>query len=552
MTNLIPIRRALISVSDKKGLVELAMALAAAGVEIISTGGTAAAIAKAGIPVTLIDAMTGFPEIMDGRVKTLHPKVHGGLLGVRDNPEHVAAMEKHGIRPIDLVCVNLYPFEATVARLGVSREEAIENIDIGGPSMIRSAAKNHEFVTVVTDVAQYGEVMAELGAHKGATTLALRQRFATAAYARTSEYDRAITRYLADPARDCRATNGSGTVQGDASAMPVGVKLELELVEALRYGENPHQAAGIYRAKGQRGDRQGSLATARKLHGKELSYNNINDAAAAVELVRQLGQIGAGRVGACVVKHMNPCGAALAATPLDAVREAIAGDPLAAYGGILAINRVIDFAAAERLCEKDVFMELIVAPAFDAAAATKLMGRWANLRLMETGEIGPVAAGEREWRSLPGSGGGWLAQVRDTKLTDPAMFVHAAGPAPTSETLGVVAFLEPVCRSLLSNAVCIGGLSAGGGVRLFGAGAGQMDRLASCRIACEKAGELCCGAVAYSDGFFPFADGPKVLIDAGVKTIVHPGGSKRDGETFELCEASGVTCITTGLRHFRH
>ena len=539
MTDHSRVRRALISVSDKSGLLDLARALADAGVEIISTGGTAAAIAKAGIPVTSIDAMTGFPEIMDGRVKTLHPKVHGGLLAVRDNPEHIAAMKTHEITPIDLVCVNLYPFEATVAKPGVSREEAIENIDIGGPSMIRSAAKNHHFVTVVTDPAQYPKVIAELAAHQGSTTLALRKHLAAAAYARTSAYDGAITAYLSS----------------DGAAAPAGVPssttFNLELVEPLRYGENPHQKAGLYRTQGPSLDRQGSLATARKLHGKELSYNNINDAAAALELVRQLAQIDPARVGACVVKHMNPCGAALAASPLDAVRDAIAGDPIAAFGGILAINKPLDLPSAQRLCEKDIFMEVIVAPAFAADAADALKARWANLRLLETGPLAPLAAGELEWRSLPGAGGGWLAQERDTTLVPTSNYEHAAGPAPTAATLAAASFLEAVCRSLLSNAVCLGG-PCDSGVRLFGAGAGQMDRLTSCRLACEKAGPLAAGSIAYSDAFFPFPDGPKILIDAGIKTILHPGGSKRDQETFDLCNVRGVTCLLTKVRHFRH
>jgi phosphoribosylaminoimidazolecarboxamide formyltransferase / IMP cyclohydrolase len=535
----IPIRRALISVSVKAGLLDLARALVEARAEIISTGGTAAALAKAGIPVTPIDAVTGFPEIMDGRVKTLHPKVHGGLLAVRDNPEHAAAMRVHEIAPIDLVCVNLYPFEATVAKPGVSREEAIENIDIGGPSMIRSAAKNHRFVTVLTDPAQYAEVIAELGANQGSTTLGLRERLAAAAYARTSAYDRAITAYLS-------ATHETPGAVAAAKA------LDLTLVESLRYGENPHQKAGLYRVRGDATERAGSLATARKLHGKELSYNNINDAAAALELVRQLSQVDPARVGACVVKHMNPCGAALAAAPLDAVNAAIAGDPLAAFGGILAINRPLDLAAATRLCEKDIFMEVIVAPAFAPDAADALKARWANLRLLDTGPLAPLAAGEMEWRSLPGAGGGWLAQERDTLLVPSAKYEHKAGPAPTPEALAIAAFLEPVCRALLSNAVCLGGRSETGGVRLFGAGAGQMDRLTSCRLACEKAGPLAKGAVAYSDAFFPFPDGPQILIDAGVKTILHPGGSKRDQETFDLCHARGVTCLLTGARHFRH
>jgi phosphoribosylaminoimidazolecarboxamide formyltransferase/IMP cyclohydrolase len=539
MTNLVHIRRALISVSDKAGLIELARALASHGIDIVSTGGTAAAIAKAGIAVTPIDVLTGFPEMMDGRVKTLHPKVHGGLLAVRDNPDHVAAMQNHGIPPIDLVCVNLYPFEATVAKPGVTREEAIENIDIGGPSMIRSAAKNHRFVTVLTDPTQYAEVIAELTASRGSTTLGLRERLAAAAYARTSAYDRAITAYLSAS----RETPG---------AVAPTQALDLTLVEPLRYGENPHQRAGLYRVRGDAADRAGSLATARKLHGKELSYNNINDSTAALELVRQLSQVDPVRAGVCVVKHMNPCGAALAATPLDAVNAAIAGDPLAAFGGILAINRPLDPRAAQRLCEKDIFMEVIVAPAFAPDAVDALKSRWANLRLLETGPLTPPAPSEMEWRSLPGAGGGWLAQERDTLLVPPAQYEHKAGPAPTPETLAIAAFLEPVCRALLSNAVCLGGRSETGGVRLFGAGAGQMDRLTSCRLACEKAGPLAKGAVAYSDAFFPFPDGPTILIDAGVTTVLHPGGSKRDQETFDLCDARGVTCLLTGTRHFRH
>ncbi len=539
MTDLAPIRRALISVSDKAKLIDLAKALAEHGVEIISTGGTASAIAKAGIPVTSIDAVTGFPEIMDGRVKTLHPKVHGGLLAVRDNPEHLAAMTKHEIAPIDLVCVNLYPFEATIAKPSVSREEAIENIDIGGPSMIRSAAKNHHFVTVITDPAQYDEVIAQLREHKGSTTLALRKKLAAAAYARTSAYDGAITAYLS-------------AAEAPAGSVPPVATHSLQLVEALRYGENPHQQAGLYRSRTATGDRLGSLATARKLHGKELSYNNINDAASALELVRQLAQIDPTRVGACVVKHMNPCGAALAASPLEAVREAIAGDPIAAFGGILATNKPLDLPAAQRLCEKDIFMEVIIAPAFEPAAVEALRARWMNLRLLETGPLAPLAASEMEWRSLPGPGGGWLAQERDTKLVPTSAYDHKAGPAPTPQALAAASFLEAVCRSLLSNAVCLGGASESGGVRLFGAGAGQMDRLTSCRLACEKAGPLASGSVAYSDAFFPFPDGPKILIDAGVKTILHPGGSKRDQETFDLCNQRGVTCLLTGVRHFRH
>lgn len=540
-----PIRRALLSVSDKTGLIDLARALHAAGVEIISTGGTAAAIANAGIPVTPIDAVTGFPEIMDGRVKTLHPKVHGGLLAVRDNPDHLAAMNTHGIVPIDLVCVNLYPFEATVAKPGVSREEAIENIDIGGPSMIRSAAKNHHSVTVLTDPTQYAEAIAQLQTHNGSTSLALRQRLAAAAYAKTAAYDRAITTYLSS----AFAPDGGAALQ---NSVPSSSSFHLELVETLRYGENPHQHAALYRSSGPVLHRRGSLATARKIHGKDLSYNNINDAAAALELVRQFALIDPHRVGACVVKHMNPCGAAVAGSPRDAVIEAILGDPIAAYGGILAINRPLDLPAAQRLCDKDIFMEVLVAPAFNADAADCLRARWANLRLLEVGTLSPLPPDEAEWRSLPGPGGGWLVQQRDSQLAVAAHAEHRAGPALPHGVLAHAAILEPICRSLLSNAVCLGGPSESGGTRLYGAGAGQMDRLTSCRLACEKAGPRARGALAFSDAFFPFDDGPAILINAGVTALFHPGGSKRDPDTFALCNAKGVSCYTTGIRHFRH
>lgn len=530
MPDLVPIRRALLSVSDKTDLVPFARALVEHGATIISTGGTAKALAAAGIEVTPIDRVTGFPEIMDGRVKTLHPAVHGGLLGLRDDPEHAAAMRTHGITSIDLVCINLYPFESTVSREGVTEREAIEQIDIGGPSMIRSAAKNHEWVTTVTSASQYDRVVSELRENAGSTTRRTRANLAAAAFSRTGEYDAAIAAYL-----------------GKASSGPFPPLLHLSYakVDDLRYGENPHQEAALYRDPASVGP---TVVSARQLHGKPLSYNNINDAAAALELVKTLGRLDPGRAGAAVIKHTNPCGAALAVTTTEAADRAIAGDPLAAYGGILALNRPLDGACAERLCRNDVFLEVIVAPEFAADALELLRRRWANVRLLAAGTRPGAARRKLDYRSIPG---GMLVQDRDTTLPAPGQWTHAAGPAPTDAQLAEAAFLEVVARFLSSNAVAVGGVDENA-LRLFGAGAGQMDRVASCRIAVEKAGARARGAAAASDAFFPFADGPRVLIDAGVRTILHPGGSKRDAETFEACAAAGVTCLVTGVRHFKH
>jgi phosphoribosylaminoimidazolecarboxamide formyltransferase/IMP cyclohydrolase len=540
MPDLAPIRRALVSVSDKTGLVPFVQSLAQRGVEIISTGGTAAALRQAGIAVTSIDDVTGFPEIMGGRVKTLHPKVHGGLLGLRDDPAHKQAMDQHGIRPIDLVCVNLYPFEQTIARQNVSEHEAIENIDIGGPSMLRSAAKNFEWVTVASNPAHYARILDDLDRHNNHTTRALRAQLAAEVFALTSRYDAAIAGYM-----------------GRANAGPFPVLLTHTYLKQddLRYGENPHQAAALYRAAPSHAAQHWpSIATAEQLHGKELSYNNINDAAAALELVialnRVIGMGGAPAVSAAILKHTNPCGAAIAPTAREAIDLAIAGDPVAAYGGILALGDELDDAAAERFKSKDVFLEVIIAPRFSPGALETLRARWANVRLLAVGDLDALnhAAPQLELRSIPG---GLLVQERDLALADPGRFTLAAGPKPTPEQLRAASFLEATCRFLFSNAVCLGGPS-GQGLRLFGAGAGQMDRVTSCRLAVEKAGALAKGAVAFSDAFFPFPDGPQVLIDAGVTCIVHPGGSKRDQETFDLCNARSVTCLTTGLRHFRH
>ena len=537
MSDLVRPRRAIVSVSDKAGLVPFVQALERRGVEIISTGGTASTLQAAGIHVTPIDAVTGFPEILSGRVKTLHPKVHGGLLGLRNDPAHVQQMRQHAIEPIDLVCVNLYPFEATVAR-GAAFEETIENIDIGGPSMIRSAAKNFEFVAVVTSPDQYARVTADLDAHDGATTHALRADLAAQAFARTARYDAAIASYLLGRAGESLPTYFGSTWKRAAS---------------LRYGENPHQPAALYRLAGVGEEPDGSVARARQLHGKELSYNNILDASAALELAWALSRCEPGRTrpGAVVVKHTNPCGAALAPTAAHAVEQAIASDPLAAYGGILALNTELDEPAANRLTDKSIFLEVIIAPSFTPGAVDILKAKSANVRLLACGGASPSAPAI-ESRSIPS---GLLVQGRDTRLIARAELVHAAGPAPTAEQLDAALFLEPVARALLSNAVLIGGRPAGapdGVYRSFGAGAGQMDRVTACRIAVEKAGDHAQGAIAFSDAFFPFADGPRILIDAGVKVLVHPGGSKRDQDTFDLCAQRGVTCLTTGVRHFRH
>jgi phosphoribosylaminoimidazolecarboxamide formyltransferase/IMP cyclohydrolase len=538
MPDRVPVRRVLISVSDKTDLVPFARALASHGAELISTGGTAKALEAAGLKVTPIDRITGFPEMMDGRVKTLHPAVHGALLALRDHPEHAAAMKAHNIAAIDLVCINLYPFEQTIAKGGVEMKEAIENIDIGGPSMIRSAAKNHDWVAVVTSPAQYDRVVNELNQNEGATTQTLRAGLAASAFARTAEYDAAIAGYLGK--------------LGDGP-FPQALKLNYLKVEDLRYGENPHQEAALYRDPVASGP---TLVNARQLHGKELSYNNIHDGAGALELALALQRVFPDRIGAAVIKHANPCGAAIVPSSAKdstrlAVDRAIVGDPIAAYGGILAINAPIDASAATRLCEKDIFLELLIAPDFAPDALAALTTRWQNLRILATGAGAPSAQARLEYRSVPG---GMLVQSRDSVTPAPGAWKHAAGPAPSASQLEQAAFAEVVCRFNLSNAVALAGADPqqAGVIRLFGAGSGQVDRVTACRLAVEKAGALAKGSVCASDAFFPFSDGPKILIDAGVTLLLHPGGSKRDQDTFDLCNQRGVTCMISGVRHFRH
>lgn len=530
-STLAKVTRALISVSDKTGIVDLARMLHELGIEIVSTGGTSRAIQDAGIPVVSIDELTGFPEMMDGRVKTLHPKVHGGLLARRDLDTHVQSMRDHDIKPIDLVVVNLYPFEATIAKPGVTEPEAIEQIDIGGPSMVRSAAKNHASVAIVTDPSQYDALMSELKLNGGSTTLELRKQLAAQAFTQTGAYDAMISQWLLRNETDAPAT------------MPIAFRRHDE----LRYGENPHQNASVYK---QIGAPAGTLLDAQQLHGKPLSFNNINDASAALELVRAMARTQPEAYNTCVVKHTNPCGAASASTCAHAIDRAIAGDPMAAFGGILATTKPIDLEGAQRIAADGTFFEIIMAPGYHDDALALLKDRWKNLRILSVAQDAPDIS--RELKFLPG---GALMQERDLIVPNPTTWAHAAGPEASPKRIAAAAMLENMCRSLSSNAVLIGGIdpeSDSGAVRLFGAGAGQMDRVASCRGAVHKAAMLAKGAIAFSDAFFPFNDGPQVLIDAGVTMIVHPGGSKRDQDTFDLCDEHGVTCMTTGTRHFRH
>ena len=551
-------QRALLSVSDKSGLVEFAQALAANGVEIVSTGGTAKALMAAGISVVPIEKLTGFPEMMDGRVKTLHPRVHGGLLGRRDVPEHVAAMKEHGIAPIDLVCVSLYPFANTIAKAGVTEEEAIEQIDIGGPAMIRSASKNYEFVTVVTSPDQYARVVADIAANHGATTPTLRKQLAAEAFDHTAKYDTMIAAWMARVEANVGANIGVnvGANVGaniGANELPDTIQVALTRKAKLRYGENPHQYAALYRDMAQQ---DGGIVDAHTVEGKPLSYNNILDAAAAFELVKDLVALttrGANGVAACVVKHTNPCGAAIGANAADAFDKAYAGDPLAAYGGIVAISARLSAADATNIAKPDRFLEVVVAESFEPEAVAILAARWKNVRLLAVGSMRRAPTNALQLRSVPG---GVLVQEQDCAVDAATEFKLTAGPAPSEALRQDAEFLAVIAKHLKSNAVCVGAQQT-----LWGAGAGQMDRVASCKHAIEKAQLKLQAAIAHpttivvtaaSDAFFPFDDGPRLLIDAGVKCLVHPGGSKRDGDTETLCKNRGVTLLVTGTRHFRH
>jgi len=528
MTDLVPIRRAIVSVSDKTDLVPFVKRLVRAGAEIISTGGTARALAEAGVDVIGIEHVTGMPEMMDGRVKTLHPKVHGGLLALRDDEDHGEAMNTHGIGPIDLVCVNLYPFEQTVAAENVAEAEAIEQIDIGGPSMLRSAAKNHRFVSVVTSPSQYDRVVQELDENEGATTFVLRRELAAAAFARTAAYDTAIADWFA-------------TTQPTPLPDSLLMRLEKSPVE-LRYGENPHQAGALYLDPQWN---ESSVAKAEQLHGIALGFCNYFDADGALELVKEIDPTQ--HAAAAVIKHANPCGFAIADDLPTAFRNAYSGDPLAAFGGIVALNQPVKLDTAEAIVEGKKLLHVIVAPGYDDDAVALLSERWKNVRILRCGEItGPRGRNDR-FLDVRRVTGGLLVQQRDLASFTPDAWEHKAGPAPSDDDLQQLRLAMIAVKHLKSNAVCI--------VKdrmLVGAGMGQVDRLASCRLSVDRAGDRAKGGYAGSDAFFPFPDGPEMLIEAGVKAIAQPGGSVKDEDTIATCEKAGVTLVFTGRRHFKH
>lgn len=533
MADLIPIKRALISVTDKTDLIPFARRLVEHGVTIISTGGTAKVLTEAGIPVTPVEDVTQFPEMMDGRLKTLHPAIHGGLLSLRDNDSHVKAMNDHNIVPIDLVCVNLYPFEKTAANPDAKDHQVIEQIDIGGPSMIRSASKNHQFVTVVTDVSQYDRVSTDLDTNKGATSLALRKQLAAAAFARTAAYDTAIANWMA--ARDPQVKAGE--------QFPDPLVLRFNKKDALRYGENPHQSAALYTESD---CSEANVVSAKQLHGKQLSFNNINDAAAALELVKEFVT-----PAAAVIKHTNPCGLAVAGTLNEAFEKAYAGDPLAAFGGIVALNRVVDTATATSITQGEKFLEVILAPDFEPEALELLRQRWKTVRLLAVGDLPAPDKRDPRQYDIKRVVGGLLTQQRDMEDMSPTHWQHIAGPAPSAARMEDLHVAWIASKHVKSNAIVL--VNQG---HLVGAGAGQMDRVESCKIAIEKSNirnqSRSQNASAASDAFFPFRDGPDTLIKAGVKAIVQPGGSKRDDETIAACNEAGVSLMFTGKRHFRH
>ena len=524
-----PVRRALLSVSDKSGLIDFARALAGHGVELVSTGGTAKAIADAGLKVRDVSELTGFPEMMDGRVKTLHPKVHGGLLAIRDNAAHAQAMEAHGIAPIDLLVVNLYPFEATVEK-GADFEECIENIDIGGPAMIRAAAKNHDDVAVVVEASDYQAVLEELAAHKGTTTLRLRRRLAAKAYARTAAYDAAISNWFSGEldieAPEFRAFGG-------------------KLIQSLRYGENPHQKAAFYRLP----EKRPGVSTARQLQGKELSYNNINDTDAAYECI---GEFDPKRTAACViVKHANPCGVAEGPDLVSAYRKALACDSTSAYGGIIALNRTLDAETARAIT--GIFTEVIIAPDATEEAIAIIGGR-RNLRLLLAGGLpNPRKIG----LTAKTVAGGLLVQSRDNAVVDDMVLKVATRRAPTEAEMRDMMFAFRVAKHVKSNTVVYAKDLA-----TVGIGAGQMSRVDSARIAARKAQDaaaelklaepLTKGSVVASDAFFPFADGMLACIEAGASAVIQPGGSVRDDEVIKAADEHNIAMVFTGVRHFRH
>ncbi|MDM7932567.1 bifunctional phosphoribosylaminoimidazolecarboxamide formyltransferase/IMP cyclohydrolase [Tabrizicola sp.] len=528
MTNLVPIGRALISVSDKSGLLELARALASQGVELISTSGTLLMLRTAGLKVRDVAEVTGFPEMMDGRVKTLHPNVHGGLLALRDDDEHLVAMAAHGIEPIDLLIVNLYPFEETVAK-GADHATCIENIDIGGPAMIRAASKNHRFVTVITDPADYDALIDQMRANDGATTLAFRQKQALTAYSRTAAYDTAVSTWLAGETNE---------------ATPRYRSFAGKLAQPLRYGENPHQSAAFYTD----GSRRPGVATARQWQGKELSYNNINDTDAAFELVAEFF---GGDPACAIIKHANPCGVARASTLVEAYRRAYVCDQTSAFGGIVALNQPLDAETAEEIVK--IFTEVVIAPgASDEAKA--IFAAKKNLRLLTTAALPDPSVKALAFKQVAG---GFLVQDRDSGHITAADLKVVTRRPPTDKELADLMFAWTVAKHVKSNAIIY--VRDGATV---GVGAGQMSRVDSTRIAARKAEDmaetlglpapLTQGAVVASDAFFPFADGLITAAEAGATAIIQPGGSMRDDEVIAAADARGLAMVFTGMRHFRH
>ncbi len=528
MTDLVPLTRALLSVSDKTGVVDLARSLAAKGVELLSTGGTAQALRDAGLAVRDVSEVTQFPEMMDGRVKTLHPRVHGGLLALRDNPDHVAAMTAHGIDGIDLLVVNLYPFEQTVAK-GADYATCIENIDIGGPAMLRAAAKNHQFVTVVTDPQDYAALLSELGAQDGQTSYAFRQTLALTAYARTAAYDAEVSAWMADALGETPRRRAFAGV----------------LSQSLRYGENPHQQAAFY-VDGS--DRPG-VASARQLQGKELSYNNINDTDAAFELVAEFDPADGPAVA--IIKHANPCGVAQRATLAEAYRSAFECDQTSAFGGIIALNQPLDGPTAEEISA--IFTEVVIAPGADEAARAVFAGK-KNLRLLVTDGLPDPRETAQTIRQVSG---GLLVQDKDSGMVTRDALKVVTRRAPTDRELADMLFAWRVAKHVKSNAIVY--VKDGATV---GIGAGQMSRVDSSRIAARKALDVAellglpeprtIGSAVASDAFFPFADGLETAAEAGATALIQPGGSMRDEEVIAAADALGLAMVFTGMRHFRH
>ncbi len=547
MTDLRKIKKALISLSDKTGAVEFARTLAEFGVDIISTGGTAETLRQAGIAVTDVADVTGFPEMMNGRVKTLHPKIHGGFLALRDNDEHVAAMAAHGIEPIDLVVVNLYPFEATIERDDITLDDAIENIDIGGPAMIRSASKNWRDVAVVTDPRLYDDIISEMNDNGGSLSLRTRQRLAVLAYSRTASYDLAISSYLAEQlsSKDLEYLDPLDPMQGyifirqedvefdvgDDTGLPAFDDIELTKFADLRYGENPHQKAALYLTED-----GGGIANAEQLNGKEMSFNNYVDAEAAWNLVQDIPER-----AVAIIKHTNPSGVGVGDTNEIAYRRALSTDPVSAFGGIVAFNRQVDAAAAAAVAE--IFTEVVIAPGFDDDALELLRSK-KNLRVLAAE---PESAGVMEYRQI---GGGFLVQERDTHILQPADLRVVTERQPTEDELKALMLAWTVCKHVKSNAIVYADA-----VRTIGVGSGQMNRVDSVRIGAMRAERFelpVKGSVLASDAFFPFRDNVDEAAKMGVSAIIQPGGSVKDDESIAAANEHNIAMVFTGVRHFRH